>query len=510
MIVRLLSPISDFDAEAPLPDGAETLTRDLDLGTLFDAMAGDDAFLAQTVPKVVLRGLTDPMHVRYRQDVLLDCIAHPDVARALYDVASEVTRAEREAWGFGNRPDTILYRSTRLLRSLLPLLVRVREIAETESPRLQSEGFRAYFAGVRTDLDARFFAATRAHLERLEFAQGMLLSARLGPGNKGDDYRVRTPRPAHRPWPLRWLGSRRSPLSFEIGDRDEAGHRAVADLKAMGVSSTAVTLARSTAHVVRFFALTRAEVGFYLACVALRERLARAGLGVALPHPESSATGTLSAQGLYDPCLALRTHARPVANSLAADGARLVVITGANQGGKTTFLRSVGVGLVMLGAGMFVPADSMSASTGHGIFSHFKRGEDESLQGGKFDEELKRMAWIAPRLRPGAVLLCNESFASTNEREGSEIADQAMRAFLERGVRVLYVTHLFEFGQRVLARGASDILFLRAERAADGRRTYRMEAGPPLSTSFGEDLCRQVFAPDHVEFAAPVTPECPR
>ncbi len=65
----------------------------------------------------------------------------------------------------------------------------------------------------------------------------------------------------------------------------------------------------------------------------------------------------LSATGLYDVCLTLTLQGRVVRNALNADGKRLVIITGASQGGKSTFLRSVGVAQLMMQCGMFVAAE---------------------------------------------------------------------------------------------------------------------------------------------------------
>jgi DNA mismatch repair ATPase MutS len=61
-------------------------------------------------------------------------------------------------------------------------------------------------------------------------------------------------------------------------------------------------------------------------------------------------------------------------------------------------------------------------------FTHYKREEDATMTSGKFDEELSRMSEIADEIRPRSLLLCNESFASTNEREGAEIRDRACHA----------------------------------------------------------------------------------
>jgi DNA mismatch repair protein MutS len=115
------------------------------------------------------------------------------------------------------------------------------------------------------------------------------------------------------------------------------------------------------------------------------------------------------------------------------------------------------------------------------------------MERGKLDEELARMSQIVDRIRPDSVLLVNEAFASTNEREGSEIARQVVRALTERGVRVFFVTHLFELARSF--EGQDGAVFLRAERLPDGTRTYRVRVGEPLATSHGEDVYRRVFGP---------------
>jgi len=115
------------------------------------------------------------------------------------------------------------------------------------------------------------------------------------------------------------------------------------------------------------------------------------------------------------------------------------------------------------------------------------------MEKGKLEEELARMNGITGQITPGGLLLCNESFASTNEREGSEIARQVIGALTEAGIRVVFVTHLYDLAQRCHAQNTGGALFLRAERCSDGRRTFRLLEGKPLPTSYGQDLYRQVF-----------------
>jgi hypothetical protein len=58
---------------------------------------------------------------------------------------------------------------------------------------------------------------------------------------------------------------------------------------------------------------------------------------------------------------------------------------------------------------------------------------------------------------------------------------------------VFFVTHLYDFAQRLDADRAANVLFLRADRQPDGRRTFRLIEGEPLQTSYGEDLYRRIF-----------------
>lgn len=115
------------------------------------------------------------------------------------------------------------------------------------------------------------------------------------------------------------------------------------------------------------------------------------------------------------------------------------------------------------------------------------------MRSGKFDEELARMSEIADHLTPWSIVLFNESFAATNEREGSEIGRQIIAALLDSQIRVLCVTHMYELAHAFYETRRKKGMFLRAERAADGRRSFKLCEGEPLRTSYGADLYRRIF-----------------
>ncbi len=488
----------DLDLQWKLPSNEPALTQDLELDTLFSAMALGDQFLRDVTKKVVLSSVSDVDTIVYRQHVLNDCLKNPSVVRDIYGIAVEAIESERKHY-FGllrDYPDTILHRSIDVLQMFVGVLEKLRNIADGQAGGFESEGFTRFFAMLGTELSDEYFAVVREHLRELRFRGGVLISGELGKGNKGANYVLRKPPDRQQSWFQQFFAEKPPTYTFRLAPRDESGAKALSELRDRGVNLVANALAQSNAHILSFFEMLRTELAFYVGCLNLREQLAQVGEPMSFPVPAAHGERKHSFNGLYDVCLALTMKRAIVANDVDADNKDLVVITGANQGGKSTFLRSVGLAQLMMQCGMFVPARSFSANVCSHIFTHFKREEDVTMNSGKLDEELSRMSAIVDDITPDSLLLFNESFAATNEREGSEIARQIVSALLDRGVKVFFVTHLYEFAHGLYTQELGTALFLRAEREPDGRRTFELAQGEPLQTSFGEDLYNQIFGTD--------------
>lgn len=495
MKAHLLFPDRDFDTDREPPANEPALTQDLGLGTLFAAMGGDDTFLTEVAGRVVLSGLSLPDTITYRQRILHDCLAQPEVVRQIYALAVEAVSGEKRIWRarFSRYPAMILHREVEVLGMFVGILKRLRRISDKQAGGFRSEGFIALFEMLTRELDDAYFQVVEEHLLRLRFNRNVLVSAELGKGNKGTNYILRTPNPVQGGWFRRLTARDRSVHTWRLPDRDESGARALGELRGRGINLAANALAQSTDHILSFLTMLRFELGFYIGCLNLHERLVEQGEPVCVPVPLAVNQCALSASGLYDVGLSLRVRRRVVGNDVNADSASLVMITGANQGGKSTFLRSVGLAQLMMQCGMFTPAESFSANVCEQLFTHFKREEDATMTSGKLDEELARMSEIADSLSPNSMVLFNESFASTTEREGSEIARQIIQALVENGIKVFFVTHLYDLAHNPYLHQQGTALFLRAQRHDDGQRTFRLVEGAPLPTSYGKDLYKQIF-----------------
>lgn len=495
MKVYLMHPDRDFEPKSKPPFNEKALTEDLELNVLFNAMAQGDEFLFDTAKKTVFSSLESPEAIRYRQRILKDCLNNPAVVREIYSLPIEATERKHRRWMgiFSRYPSGVLSGAVQMLEMFVTLLRRLKRIADEHSGKFESDGFLRFFAMIQSELTDEYFSVVEQHLKTLNFRRGILISAELGKGNEGKNYILRRTNHDDRYW-LKRVFSRRSPVySYSLHPRDEAGARALGELRDKGLNLVANAAGQSADHIDNFFNVLRTELAFYIGCLNLSERLAQLGEPIAIPEPAPAEERQHSFRRLYDVALALTMKKKVVDNDVNADGKELMFITGANQGGKSVFLRSIGLAQLMMQCGMFVPAESFRANICTGLFTHYKREEDSSMTSGKFDEELGRMSEIVDHITPNSIMLFNESFAATNEREGSEIARQIVNALLEKHVKVFYVTHLYELAHGFHVKGMDNAIFLRADRKEKGRRTYKLIEAPPLETSYGVDAYNKIF-----------------
>ncbi len=399
MKVHLMYKDRDFDPDREMPWNGPDLVQDLQLETIFNAMANGDQFLHDIARTAILSAFDGGLDtILYRQEVLKDCLQNRSTVTNLYRLALDAGEVKRTSYwdSASTYPPTLLFTAVDMLQMFVGSLKKLRRIADEESAKFSSQGFTAFFERIKTEISDEYLDEVQQHLRELRFRNGVLIGARLGKGNKGTDYVLRKAT-IRKSWVKRVL-ERRPAHSFRIPDRDEAGAMALSELNNRGINAVANAAAQSAEHVLSFFVMLQSELAFYLGCVNLHERLAKMGAPVTFPVPLPARERHHSFEGLYDLSLALNMGQPVVANDIDTGTRSFTIITGANKGGKTTFLRSIGLSQMMMQSGMFVPARSFSANICTGLFTHFKRREDLNMESGKLDEELHRMSQIADHL----------------------------------------------------------------------------------------------------------------
>ena len=370
------------------------------------------------------------------------------------------------------------------------MLKRLRIVIDGNACKFESKGFLVFFTMIQEELDDEYFYTTKTCLNELKFKNGILISAELGEYNQGIHVLCKQNR--KRQW-WKWHFA----PSMTIDLRDESGCVDLSRRKnlAIGIIVIANILSQSCENILSFFVTLQSELAFYVGCLNLYDSLSEKGEPVSFPILYGLGRRKYSVNGLYDVSLALILGEKVIGNNVNAEYKDLIIVTGANQGGKSTFLRSVGQAQLMMQCGLFVAAKSFSADICDGIFTDYKKEEDVTMKSGKLDEELSRMNDIVRFIRPNSMILFNESFSATNEREGSEIGRQIVSALLEKKIKVFFVSHLYDFSHSFYEKKMDNAIFLRAERQANGHRTFQLSEGEPLPTSFGEDLYNKIFAP---------------
>jgi DNA mismatch repair protein MutS len=189
------------------------------------------------------------------------------------------------------------------------------------------------------------------------------------------------------------------------------------------------------------------EVQFYLAYLEMVERFRDAGLPFCYPQV-SARSKEIAAGETFDIALANKLvpdGGTVVGNDFCLAGPeRIFVVSGPNNGGKTTFARTFGQLHYLASLGLLVPGREARLFLPDRIFTHFEREEDIETLRGKFDDELVRVHKILERATSDSVIVMNESFNSTSLSDALFVGTEVARQILERGCLGVYVTFVDE------------------------------------------------------------------
>lgn len=188
------------------------------------------------------------------------------------------------------------------------------------------------------------------------------------------------------------------------------------------------------------------DIAYYLSYYNFQRKMEQAGYHFVAPTAEQEKD--MSACGLYDLALAcanINTGKPVVSNDMVyCPGERFFVVTGPNQGGKTTFARSLGQ-LVYLGKmGFDVPATAANVHSFSGILSHFSVEESVETGRGKLMEELTRLKPMLQVNCKNAFVVINELFTTAANYDACIMGKKVLEHFIEQDCMGIYVTHLKE------------------------------------------------------------------
>jgi hypothetical protein len=165
------------------------------------------------------------------------------------------------------------------------------------------------------------------------------------------------------------------------------------------------------------------------------------------PSPEDNEV-IFDAKDMYDVALVLKNMSRGkrvIANDIYYTAReKFYIITGPNQGGKTTFARSMGQLIYFAMLGFKVPARSATVPFYKGIMTHFSKDESSKTGLGKLKEELTRLIPLMQTNNDDQFIILNELFTTAATYDAYRMGANALKHFIGNNCMGIYVTHIRE------------------------------------------------------------------
>lgn len=550
-LFSLLHP-SSHDAPPRFERLSSECVEDLCLGDIAGRMAGEGISRAEAL-EVLSKLTTHTPTIEYRQSIMADFIASPGFTAAIKTILPKVTEMTWYSDTHRDQSSPFLQAIWRLgeLELYVDCLDSFHDVFDRFSGSLRSEGLGQLRDLVEERRTSEDYASLRQELpklkaalrkrksvtlginldERLRPVEAVLLSVNEQPfreqtllarlfGHHPADSDFETPLPLHRT-PRPSNSSLYPTGAFPLAPLFQ-------DLEKLLQSLSRPLVSRIRAYIkvnTLFLDAVRREIAFFIGAAELLLSMKERGMPLCRPVLLPIADRELHAEGFYNLHLALLLAGEPghdvhreiVTNDIEiGERGRILILTGPNQGGKTTYTQGVGLLQAFAQVGLLVPAASVSLSPVDHIITHFPIRESNTLEQGRLAEEASRLSSLFATVTRSSLILLNESLSSTSPGESLYLAEDIVSAFRMLGLRAIFATHLHELAYRIDEINGSvdgDSLLVSvvagvAESPAPTRsngtaqRTFKITVGPPIGKSYARDIAeRYGISFDHIREA---------
>jgi len=481
--------------------GDTSFVKDLGLEALLGSVPFYSEDTRSLARKVIAEMGSDMNTVQYRLDALQDLMSIGSLLDAVQSAVGRLNEMGHWLGGFNDEPN--LANGIRLLRVYRDFISSPPDLSQARSKALKE--VESYLAAVRTSDE---FTGLCGFLDTVGSLGGVVFRVSLdndGLPAKMTAMELVQRDPQDRSGILaffeRILGRRK----FEESLRTSSGLNEAGRIFRGFIDRQFVPIVRSYVDQIREVISLLEPLAFYAGFAEYFADLKGEGFDICRPKLLPVEERRMTAKNARNPLLAMGKHdgQRVVPNDVSHSAEQnMFVITGPNNGGKTTFVRTVGLIQLMSQKGLFVTAESAEVSFVDGIYAHFVTPDDITKGEGRYRNELIRVKEIFEAATPYSLVILDEPCGGTSYEEGCRQSLVVLDGIHKLGPATYFTTHMHPVAEAVDKGRYPAARNLSVECRYDGKKikyTYKVKAGAS-DRSYGEEIAKDIgLMPEKIE-----------
>jgi DNA mismatch repair protein MutS len=478
-----------------------SFVKDLGLEALLESVPFYSADTRTLAGKVIADMGSDMNTVHYRQDALQDLVSTPSLQDAVQSAVSRLNEIGHWLGGFNDEPN--LANGIRLLRVYRDFVSCPPDLSMSKSKALKE--VESYLTAIRTSDE---FTGLCGFVDTVGNLGGLVFRVSLdrdGMPARMTAMELVQKAPEDKSGILAFFEKLLKRGRFEENLRGPSGLNEAGRVFRGFIDRQFVPIVRAYVDQIREVISLLEPLAFYAGFAEYCFDLKRQGFDVCRPKLLPVEERRMTARNARNPLLARDSHdgQRVVPNDIGHSADQnMFVITGPNNGGKTTYVRTVGLMQLMGQKGLFVTAESAELSFVDGIYTHFVAPDDITKGEGRYRNELIRVKEILEDATPYSLVILDEPCGGTSYEEGCRQSLVVLDGIHKLGPATYFTTHMHPVAEAVDKGRYPAARNLSVECRYDGKKvkyTYKVKAGAS-GKSYGEEIARDIgLMPEKIE-----------
>lgn len=515
--IRLFSLLSKNESDKYFSVNDNT-ANDLSLDFLTQNIS-KDKFEQKIIKDILLKIPVDCSTIKYRQDIYKDLKKAPEICMQLYEIFDEMKFYSSEKIKPTDKKSSIWELVNRLkeLENYSCSIIKIKEILDNHS--FQSDGMKKFSYFIEEIYSNSGFHELSEDIKKLGYDISSIKSMTLGVNFNSEFYPEEVGIISMNEYYFQEESLLEKFIGFHKKRNDDKdlipfnmtthSHKANISENPLMNNLTSIVermLPNITAKLKRILkkytdtsgtALSKLadEFLFYTRFIELEQKLS--DLNIPCNIADFSDDDTII-EDFYNIKLAIchlngTIESKIVTNTLKfAKSHNIIILTGANRGGKTIFTQGIGLAFLMFQHGLFTPCSFGKIKICDGIYTHFPADENQTVSLGRLGEEAERFSRICKTATSESLLLFNESFATTSHTESLYIAKDIIKYLCCLGSRTCFNTHMHELAENIDTLNENNNAVCIAVSAVmetqNGERSYKIKYGKPDVQSYAHDI----------------------